>query len=207
MEQTGFRLAHQGLPKVRYGLSAWFNVGMPSFTPGNASDLSLAFSPSNEPYVAFCDQANSNRSSVMKFNGSDWVYVGSPGFSGGGSSHYLSLAFNPSGKPYVAYVDEDSAHKAKLMKYDSVSTGINEISDGQLFLYPNPTSSYLIVDFNNVAEKISSLEIRDISGMKMIEIPTRENKISVDVENFPAGIYLVKLHTANSSYIRKFCKI
>ena len=40
----------------------------------------------------------------MKFDGTNWVNVGSAGFSAG-ESEYESLAFSPSGQPYVAYQD------------------------------------------------------------------------------------------------------
>jgi len=44
------------------------------------------------------------KASVMKFDGSLWVQVGTPGFSAG-QADFTSLAFNSSGTPYVAYQD------------------------------------------------------------------------------------------------------
>ena len=51
----------------------------------------------------------------MKFNGTTWENVGTPGFSAGGASS-TSLAFNGS-TPYVAYTDVGNSSKATVMKF------------------------------------------------------------------------------------------
>jgi hypothetical protein len=40
----------------------------------------------------------------MKFDGTNWLYVGTPGFSAG-QADFISLAINAAGEPYVAYDD------------------------------------------------------------------------------------------------------
>ena len=50
----------------------------------------------------------------------DWVNVGSPGFSAG-VVHYTSLALDGSGTPYVAYLDWGNVHKASVMKFDGTN--------------------------------------------------------------------------------------
>ena len=63
---------------------AWKNVGNAGFSGGAAEYTSLAFSPSNgQPYLVFKDFANSQKATVMRFDGTNWVYVGSAGFSAG----------------------------------------------------------------------------------------------------------------------------
>jgi hypothetical protein len=61
----------------------------------------------------------------MKFNGTNWVNVGNPGFSAG-EAYYESLVFGPSGEPYVAYMDSLNSYEATLMKFD----GNNWVSVG-----------------------------------------------------------------------------
>jgi len=46
----------------------------------------------------------------MKFDGNNWVNVGSPGFSAG-QADYISLAIDGSGTPYVAYSDYANSKK------------------------------------------------------------------------------------------------
>jgi hypothetical protein len=105
----------------------WVYVGNACFSAGGAGWESLAFSPmNNQPYVAYCDSANSYKATVMTFNGTNWVNVGNVGFSVG-QADYESLAFSPSdGQPYVAYMDKANSGKATVMKFsgtDWVSVG------------------------------------------------------------------------------------
>ena len=48
---------------------------------------SLAFDNNNVPYVVYTDYTNSWKATAMKFNGSNWVNVGSPGFSPSNNSY------------------------------------------------------------------------------------------------------------------------
>ena len=60
----------------------WQYVGDENFSSGQTSNLSFAFSPADSlPYVAFASEHFSWKASVMKFDGSGWVYVGPGGFS------------------------------------------------------------------------------------------------------------------------------
>ena len=53
----------------------------------------------------------------MKYDGSDWVYVGNPEFSPGAALN-INLALDSSGTPYVAYADGAGGRKATVMKDD-----------------------------------------------------------------------------------------
>ena len=72
---------------------AWKYVGNEGFSLAEADNTSLAISPSGQPYVAFLDMAHYQKTTVMKFDGTNWVDVGTPGFSSD-YVYYTSLAFN-----------------------------------------------------------------------------------------------------------------
>ena len=61
---------------------------------------------------------------MLKYDGSDWIYVGEDGFSSA-EADYTRLAFNQDGQPYVAFEDYGNDGKATVMKYDSVFAGMN----------------------------------------------------------------------------------
>jgi hypothetical protein len=68
----------------------------------------------------------------MKFDGTNWVNVGSSGFSGG-KAEYINIAFSPSGEAYVAFKDDAHSGKASVMKFDGsnwVNVGIAGFSAG-----------------------------------------------------------------------------
>jgi len=64
----------------------------------------------------FSEYGNSDKATVMKYDGSSWVNVGSAGFSAGGAG-YISLAIDSNNTPYVAYQDNGNGDKATVMKY------------------------------------------------------------------------------------------
>ncbi len=108
---------------MKFDGTSWVDVGTAGFSAGEVQFISLAFNPStNEPYVAYFDGGapNLGRATVMKFDGTAWVNVGTAGFSAG-AVQYTSLAFNPStNEPYVACsVGGDS--KVTVMKFDGTS--------------------------------------------------------------------------------------
>jgi hypothetical protein len=132
------------------------------------------------------------------------VNVGTAGFSVD-SVYFTSLAINSFGQPYVAYSDYVISGKATVMYYDA-PTGTKEPEYSQLSLYPNPVSNSLTIDLKNIIDKIKSLEVTNINGMKIFETQTSAKEIILNVENLPSGIYIVHLKTESSNYIRKFCK-
>ena len=64
----------------------------------------------------------------MKYNGSSWIMVGSPGFSAG-EVFFTTIAINTSGTPYVAYQDVGNSNKATVMKFNG-SSWVNVGSPG-----------------------------------------------------------------------------
>ncbi|MBI2722991.1 MAG: T9SS type A sorting domain-containing protein [Bacteroidetes bacterium] len=111
---------------MKFNGTNWVYVGSPGFSAiGNtnssgASDISFKISPQGELYVSYLDQPNNYKASVMRFDGSSWVYVGAPGFSAGDAGS-PSLAFDSSGTPFVGYTDGGNAYKATVMKFDGAS--------------------------------------------------------------------------------------
>lgn len=97
----------------------WQPVGQIGFASG--AKTSLAFSPSDEPFLAFNKYFSPGVAlSVMKFDNNDWVNVGSNGDSIG-DANSLSLAFSPSGEPYVAYGDYENSEKVTVKRFDGTS--------------------------------------------------------------------------------------
>ena len=94
----------------------WTNVGNSGFSELAANYISLAVSPSGQPFVAYMDYAHSNKATVMKFEGTHWVNFGPTGLTAN-AAVWNSLAFSPSGELYLAYSDYTNAYKAMVMKF------------------------------------------------------------------------------------------
>ena len=119
---------------VEYNGTNWETVGTAGFSAGGVSGYHwLAIDASGTPYVAYSALSTTTLNSdgpvtVMKYNGTSWVNVGSAGFSAG-VAYYTSIAIDGSGTPYVVYEDAANGYKATVMKYNG-SSWVNVGSPG-----------------------------------------------------------------------------
>jgi hypothetical protein len=133
----------------------WMNVGNPGFSEGGAVYTSL-FMYDGTPYVAYKDDGNGGKATVMKFNGTNWVNVGNAGFSAD-IARYTSLFIDDAGTPYVAYTDEGNGHKASVMKFNGsewVYVGTPGFSVGEtewtaIFIDDSGTPYIVFTDFEH----------------------------------------------------------
>ena len=121
---------------MKYNGSSWVTVGNPEFSEGPYQVMytSIVIDSSGTPYVVYEDASNNQGATVMKYNGSSWVNVGSPGFSAG-RVEYTSIAIGNNGMPYVAYIDWANSNKATVMEYNGsnwVTVGSAGFSTGQM---------------------------------------------------------------------------
>jgi hypothetical protein len=82
---------------------SWTLLGNAEFTQ-DATALDMDHHPvTGETYIAYANSTDANKLYVMKYNGSNWVTVGSGAASSIGSS-MISLEFNPAtNEPWVSY--------------------------------------------------------------------------------------------------------
>lgn len=77
----------------------------------------------------------------------------------------------------------------------SLCAGVNNISDVglQYNIYPNPTSGIVNIDLENCNEKNSKIQIANAIGQIVISENINSKHLSFNMQNFPAGIYIVKI--------------
>ncbi len=122
-EETG--LLYENASVMKFNGTNWVYVGNEGFSLGVVQYTSLAFSPGGELYVSYedygrPDSASSSGASVMKFDGTNWDYVGNRCFSAS-YADYESLAFGSSGEPYLAYTDWGYGGAITVMKFDGTN--------------------------------------------------------------------------------------
>lgn len=91
----------------------------------------------------------------------------------------------------------------------SHSTAINPIDNNlSIAIYPNPVTNLLQIEFNKLDYNEVSLIITDLLGRNHYHSVIKDTKKhSIDVSNFPSGIYFIKLSTPSGNYIHKFSKL
>jgi hypothetical protein len=102
------------------GAQSWQAVGpIPAIT-GSHQHHALEFSPAGEPYICTDDPAT-GQATVKRFDGANWVSVGTPLISADDAS-YLDLEFSPSGEPYIAYQDYSTPTSSiTVQRFDGAS--------------------------------------------------------------------------------------
>ena len=137
--------------------SIWETVGTAGFSADEASFTSIAFDSADTPYVVYEDFGNSQKASMMKYDGTGWVPVGTAGFSAG-TAGFTSIAFDSTDTPYVVYQDEGNSNKASVMKYDGsswVPVGTAGFSAGEAsytsIAFDSADTPYVVyVDYGNI---------------------------------------------------------
>jgi hypothetical protein len=81
--------------------------------------------------------------------------------------------------------------------------GVNEVmGEGQFSVHPNPSSSVLYIEAEDGSEAYS-LMITDIDGRRVYSDVTNHSvRRAVDIENWPAGVYMIYIDAikGRSSY-------
>ncbi len=97
----------------------------------------------------------------------------------------------------------DESEGMFVAKYGSnYLVGIQKLTQprGQISIFPNPTDKEINI---NSTEVIKSVEIENVLGQILYRNSFNSEKIMVSVNNFPNGIYLIKI---NGTEVRKFVK-
>jgi hypothetical protein len=190
---------------MKFDGTSWVSVGPVGFTSGTAVYTTLAFSSSDQPYLAYWNE-NTFRVMVMQFDGNNWVNVGDSDISPREVVGSLSFAFNPSnGQPYVAF--NDSANLGTTMKKfngtDWVNVGLPGFSasdDNYLSLAFSPSEGQPYVayqDYSN-SQKVTVMKydsvyigINEQQESRLFLYPNPAiDKITIEIPAVPANSQL-----------------
>jgi hypothetical protein len=120
-------------------------------------------------------------------------------------SHGAAI-FNPNGVEGFDCIDNSLQ--------SCTSTGINEIVTSTISsseIYPNPVSSFTILELNTTIAGSAIISFQDVTGreIKHISIPDLKsgiNKIEIDLSDFKNGIYLLNLSQYDKTETLKVIK-
>jgi Secretion system C-terminal sorting domain len=116
--------SHGALRLEKFDGNNWLSLypTTPSNNLQGVASLSFALSKTDMPYILYQDAIFSKKASVKKFNGSDWIDVGTPGFSNGTLNYYgTSIAFSPNNIPYICFTDSSYSNNLVVRKFDGTN--------------------------------------------------------------------------------------
>lgn len=81
-------------------------------------------------------------------------------------------------------------------------SGIDEESEQNLVIFPNPSNGLIYVDCSSFRGK-AAIEVLDVSGRVVKRMDNAAGRTVVDITGMPSSIYLVKVSDGNNSVLRK----
>ena len=88
--------------------------------------------------------------------------------------------------------------------YEAGHTGIDDLTDDQLLVFPNPANDRVVLD---CTETIRSVEIRNAEGRIVFAGTPETDRAEISIAQLPAGIYLLCARTETSVITKKIIKI
>jgi len=104
----------------------------------------------------------------------------------------------------VLETDETGTDDGFDIDYEAGTVGISQYENQDLKLYPNPANSYITIAYT---EPIQTIEIFNAVGRKVYSATPNLEETQLFLRDFPAGVYMVTLHTGNQSFTRKVVKM
>jgi uncharacterized repeat protein (TIGR03803 family) len=109
---------------------------------------------------------------------------------------------------YGMTVNGGSNSDGVIFKYDSLTTGISRLakSDNQISIFPNPASGEIQVISNQLS--VNSIDIYNLLGEKVYAMPITDNRsqLTINIVDFPIGVYFIKLSSENGIIVKRFVK-
>lgn len=145
-------------------------------------------------FLGFIDLESASRYSVMKYDGQDWKYFGTRGFTPSvGGSCELKLGENQ--WPYVAYPDVNYENSISVKQYVDFNVGIDFIHDDhaanstRIHVFPNPgdglftlftSEQGLLQVYDGLGRQVKSIELNQADNSEMHRI---------DLSHLSPGMY------------------
>jgi hypothetical protein len=132
---------------AKFNGTTWELVGAANFSGRSYTEFDFKINSANVPYVAYRggnSLADDLRCSVMKFNGTAWVYEGNAYFTAN-KADQITMAFDHNDIPYVAFEDYAASNRFTVEKF----TGSWQIVGSAGFTQEGGNSPIIKFDHSN----------------------------------------------------------
>lgn len=98
-----------------------------------------------------------------------------------------------------AAVDPVSTNNRACLTINRGTTGINEIAEGEVNVYPNPATTVINIDNAEGAQ----VSVFDINGRMITNVESASANQTIDASNFAKGMYIVRIANGNNVITKK----
>ena len=129
------------------------------------------------------------------------------------ANHLLTLTGNLSNTGYtfdtrrllmVLETDETGTAVGFSLDYEGGQVGVDELSRQDVKLFPNPAQDQLQLSYST---PIQQVDIFNAEGELVFSETPDTEEASLQISQFPAGIYIVRITSGNQIITRKFVKL
>ncbi len=98
-----------------------------------------------------------------------------------------------------AATDPVSSNNQACLTVNRGTTGINEIAEGEVNVYPNPATTVINIDNAEGAQ----VSVFDINGRMITNVESASANQTIDASNFAKGMYIVRIANGNNVITKK----
>ena len=80
----------------------------------------------------------------------------------------------------------------------------NNLPEIDFSLYPNPASNFINIELDQSAYRNNSMKIYNLLGELITEKRVSTSRISLDVSNYPKGVYLININSEQGNKTKRF---
>ena len=95
--------------------------------------------------------------------------------------------------------DNDLSNNQKCLNVTRGGTGINEVAEGEVNVYPNPATTVINIDNAEGAQ----VSVFDINGRMISNVESASANQTIDASNFAKGMYIVRIANGNNVITKK----
>jgi len=134
-----------------------------------------------------------------------WEVDGGTITSGAGT-HEINIQWGSYGTGYVMVTEDNGACANSTEDYMvqiDECTSIDELSDSEFKIYPNPATTNLMIECLSLNEGEGfELQVRNIQGhlVERVIVTAGKDYTEVNVENYPPGVYYIQLITGSKQF-------
>ena len=162
--------------------------------------LSITVDNSGNVYaVGTISDPYSNDCVVAKWDGKNWVELGTGSNSLNANNIIRSIVIDNSGYIYIAGNFTDSHNYTYVAQWSTptITATLNPLAETEIVFYPNPGKDILY--FNNVSENIE-LTVLNILGEEVMNKELNSGNFSIDMNSLRSGTYTILLTGKNNAY-------
>ncbi|MFT6214302.1 MAG: hypothetical protein ACJAS3_000694 [Roseivirga sp.] len=131
-----------------------------------------------------------------------------------GNSETITVTFTPSeGKSYTGQITISSSAGNEIINIVGIGTIVTSIDDdivdeNEVNLYPNPSTEWVTIDLTSAPLMIPDVSIIDMNGVIIwSKTKVASRRLNVNVSNYPAGTYIVKVASEKGTVLKKLIVI